>query len=332
MKQLLKRLGGTREPTAKETIAVTKTYIRAELMPVVGATLQDPVRIELPFRGRRNLSWFVTIGDRRYMLRCYLPDESEQMATHVAALRLMQQHGVSAPRLIHALESARQYGMYFATSEFVEGSGRGGQLTMTHDEVRCLAAQAAKLHSIHNEHWGGLTSPENGGYVRELMQMVERYSSRAQQHNMLSAAQRQAMAAWFRAWEPRLAAVSRFSLIHGDLHPNNVLFAGDKCTLVDTDEFMWNVPLWDVVLIYDRGCRGDAGLIKIFEKTYLPLIEEKDQKHHKEFMQFFYAFYRLRAVMRAVRLKNEKQDRITTPRALKGDLWEQLLAICGLVS
>src|SRR4051812_8438885 len=98
MKRLLERLKGRSEPTAKETIAVTKTYIRAELMPAVGASLQDPVKIELPFRGRRNLSWFVSVAEQRYMLRCYLPDEAEQMQTHVTALRLMQTHGVNAPR------------------------------------------------------------------------------------------------------------------------------------------------------------------------------------------------------------------------------------------
>lgn len=332
MKRFLQQLlVGELPPTAKQVIAVTKTYTRADLAPALGETSQSPIRIELPIRGRRNLSWFVTIGERKCMVRCYMPDEALEMETHITALRLMEGNGVSAPRLLHAIESPRQYGVFFATSEFVEGSGRGGQQHMSQDEVGCLAMEAARLHSIHSDKWGSLVAPSHENYFGELMRLVDRYVKRARDFKMLEIGQDEKLRSWFRDWQPKLNNIKRFSLVHGDLHPNNVLFRADGgCAIVDTDEFNWGLPMWDVALIHDRGCKGAAECRRNFDETYLPLLDQADQQTHRELMLFFEAFYRLRAVMRAVRLQDRKQDRITTPRALKGDLWQELLTLCGL--
>lgn len=330
MKRLLRQLlVGELPPTAKQVIAVTKTYIRADLAPALGESAHSPIRIELPIRGRRNLSWFVTIGERKCMVRCYMPDESEEMQVHTIALRLMEENGVSAPRLLHVVESPRQYGVFFATSEFLEGSGRGGQQRMSLDEVRCLASEAAKLHGIHRGGWGSLVAPSHENYFSELMRQVDRYVKRARNFDMLTSADDQKLGQWFRKWEPEFHNISRFSLVHGDLHPNNVLFRDGDCAIVDTDEFSWGLPMWDIALIHDRGCKGDTECLRTFEQTYLGQLDDQARKLHHRLMPFFEGFYRLRAVMRAVRLKDRKQDRITTPRALKGDLWQELLNICG---
>ena len=328
MKRLLERLLGDRPPTAQQVIAVTKTYIRADLAPFLEVSPQAPVRIELPFRGRRNLSWIVTLGDKKVMMRCYMPDQRNEMHTHVTALRLMEQNDVYAPKLIHAIETPAKYGVLFAASEFVTGEGRGGQQQLSMDEVRCLATQAAQLHSIHSPSWGTLSEASKGDYFAELIRMVERYTARAEKFEMLTAAQRAQMKKWFSNWREKFSDLNSYSLVHGDLHPNNVLFndAGG-CCLVDTDEFFWGLGMWDVALIHDRGCRQEEERIRVFDETYLARLQEADRLRHQRLMPFFEAFYRLRAVMRAVRLKERKQDRITTPRALKGDLWEQLLRI-----
>ncbi|MGI8905547.1 MAG: phosphotransferase [Candidatus Sumerlaeaceae bacterium] len=314
-----------RSRDVQQTILATKQYVRATLAPSLGLDRSSPITIELPVKGLTNLLWLVRLADKRCMVYSYLVHQWPRMEQQITALRLLNDNGVRAPRMLHSFADASKFGVYFVATEYVDGISRAGKnQRLSVEEVECVAQQLARLHSVRNSGWGRLCLPRNSDYFARQKRLVSRYLSVARKHRMLTSDQQKRMRSWFYNWRSSFAAVTRFSLIHGDLHPNNILFEpGGGCCLLDTDRVAWNLGMWDVELVHERICRGDTQLIQVFDARYLSLLESSDRELHQRLTPFFAALLRLRLCVRDLGDTDENASMVQA--------WQELQKLTGLV-
>jgi Phosphotransferase enzyme family len=285
-------------------------------------------RIEMPLAGVRSLIRFVHYPDRSVTLRVYPPTERLEAARHVDASRMLEQHGLTAPRILAVVDEPRRYGVIFIVEEFLNlHTMAPHELTPAH--LDNLGSQLASLHSISRPRWGALKQSRRESYFSPLVRRINRYLSELRKENVAPDVDEYArVRAWFLNYEQAFRELKTFSLTHGKLHAGNGLFtvAGEFCFL-DFTTLEWAVPVKDVVLVRRSICGGLPDHIRHFEDAYLPRLSEADRAAHDRFLPFFEALYLLTSVaMRSKRLKARehlpREGRIAERRRC----WDELVA------
>ena len=227
----------------------------------------EPDKIELVSHAE-NVSFRVSVrgGDTDYVLRLHRPgyNSIEELDSERAWTRALKEAGISVP---DSLETRR--GRYF---ELVDVPGTGEQrhagMTTWHegmllgdyletsadaDERRRLFHRIGEIAAaIHNQSAGWSQPP---GFTRRRLDLdgllgESPFWGRFWEHAVLSQGER---ALLLQARESARAALAgygerpeRFSLIHADLHPHNIVHNGKDLALIDFDDSAYGWHMYDV--------------------------------------------------------------------------------------
>ncbi|MBX7246820.1 MAG: phosphotransferase, partial [Candidatus Sumerlaeaceae bacterium] len=277
-----------------------------ELIPLLGLDEKSPVKIELAFGGARSLVRFATIADRKFALRAYPVSRRAEAISHRDASALLSCHGILVPTILHYFDNPRNYGAVFLVEEFVDGIEKSGD-ALQPDDIRQIATELARLHSIHSSQWGPFDALRSGEMGTTLFTRIKRQISQLRRAGALTGSQDAVkLIDWFQHWVPALNSLPHYSLTHGKIRPGNGLFLPDgRFCLLDTATLEWGIGARDVAKLFRKVFLDDKAKAEFFLAAYLPGLEDSDRTlfHH------FQTFFELHTSVTDLAMKSERLDR-----------------------
>lgn len=282
-----------------------KRYVREEACPRLGFEPNVQPRIEMPLAGARSLIWFIKGGARNAALRAYPVESADEGRLHRDAVKLLTDHRVNAPRLIHYSEDFERYRAVILLEEFVEGKTRDWN-GFSEKDIRQVAGQLSRLHSIHDSRWGPLGEERTGDFFQAAMRRIQNHLDIARQEKLFAMGSSESdLRNWFQGWAGSFSGIREFSLTHGDVHRNNGVFTDDgEYHLLDFSTFQWALPASDIVRNYQKLCVQNPERIREFNDAYFSGMSDADHHAVMKFIPFYEAQTRLgAAAMRSKRIQ-----------------------------
>lgn len=273
--------------------AAIKRYLRDNIGFFAAGERFSEMQIEMPLAGVRSIIRFVTMGQRKIVLRVYPLAQRVEAELHRDASEMLAGHHINAPRILNYTDDPRRYGVVLVAEEFICGESlRAHDLKPVH--LRSLGQQLAKLHSVHSKKWGSLRSTRDGNHFHALVKRIDRFIAHAAKED--TSLPRADLSKWFRAWESEFEQVSEFSLTHNKLHQDNCIYSeeGDYYFL-DFTTLEWAMPAKDVVKVHHLICENDAAKISVFESNYYEMLRAEDRANIRKFLPFYEALFHLTA-------------------------------------
>jgi len=309
-----------------EFMAAVKRFVRTEAPAILGLEPRTQLQLEMPLNGTRSFILVLKHGDSRWLLRAYPPDLRDRASTHVAALQLLHGHGVHVPQIIFSNLSDTRRPNVFLLEEFVAGDMRNF-VELSPDDVRKIASELARLHSMKAQHWGRLGNERTDVFYPPWIDRIERDLESLQKRGHITADEARRQLAWFGSGQPILAGQQEFSLTHNDLHPSNGVFTADgNYYLLDVGRLLWGPAAREVVRAYHHLLGSDPQLIDQFNNTYFSAVSAEDARQIRRALPLYEAFYRLTMAVKIADRRDKREGGTLDPDTDR-ELLEELAVI-----
>lgn len=271
-----------------------KQYLLIGLPSALGFPEETPERVETPLGGRRTLVRVVTFRGHKLLVRAYPAGSHNEAQIHYHAAALLSERGVRVAHVLHFTETPFRNGMVFLIEEYVEGAHRCGS-DLTPADIHQFAMQVARLHSIKCDSWGPPLAHRTEEYAEVLLRRVNKRIDRLVQREVIAdPLEAVRIRRWFADRLAMMGGLKGFSLTHGQLHRENILFTPEgEAVLLDYSTLQYALPYVDLVYINHHMLAGDEALIQAFQLDYL---QESSQTAYARFvddMKLFTAIFYL---------------------------------------
>lgn len=272
--------------------ATVKQYLIKGLPVALGYADDRPEQVEAPLGGRRTVVRVVTFRGEKLLVRAYPTGTHHDAEVHHYAARLLEEHGVRVPHVIHHTEQAFRGGVVFLVEEFIEGKTKWGD-QLSDGDLQLMARQLARLHAITSDHWGPLLVPRSEDFADVMQRRVQRRIDRLVQQEVLEDADEIArLKEWFTAQAERLREMTVFSLTHGQLHRDNILFTPKgEFVLFDYATLEYAAPQTDVVYIHYHLLSDEPALTSRFDEYYLAELADAQREQFVQYFDYFKAVF-----------------------------------------
>jgi aminoglycoside phosphotransferase (APT) family kinase protein len=234
----------------------------ARYLASVGAELETPLGGEVIPGGRSNLTYVVTAGGRRLVVRrpplAHVLPTAHDMAREYRVLSALQGTGIPVPKLVAYCADASVMGAPFYVMEYIEGhivrnhmpsafpATPATRRAMSHALVDTLV----RLHAVDPHHVGLDDFGHPEGF---LARQVRRWW---QQWEASKTRELPAIEELHRRLEDTVPAPSAPGITHGDYRLDNVMYAPDNPSRVVA------VLDWEMSTVGDPLC--DLGLLLVY--------------------------------------------------------------------
>jgi aminoglycoside phosphotransferase (APT) family kinase protein len=215
-----------------------------------------PIEVTRITTGHSNETFLVHRGDHVWVLRrpprVPLAPTAHDIAREARLLRALARTAVPAPRLIAACLEADVIGAPFHLTERLDGWVIRDSLPATFRDAGGAAVGRAfmdALAALHAIDWRALGLADFGKPDGFLERQVARWSKQLESYRTRALPDMDALAAWLKSHRP---AGEPPTIIHGDYHLDNVMFAPDLpprvAAILDWETATLGDPLVDVGL------------------------------------------------------------------------------------
>lgn len=198
--------------------------------------------------GENFCSYLLSAKDKKFVLRVSIRDREDVLANEFEILKLLPDS--VGPRPI-SLDVSRQLLPYpFMVQSFIDGETVSNWSEV---ELRALARTMAKFHSIKRNAFGGLKDKKSKLVVVDFLQQVNSYFFNNNQgllkDNDIKDI-RPKVLSFLQKHQELFDTKTSFSLIHGDMTVQNMLFDGKRLRIIDWETACFGDNAQDFATFY----------------------------------------------------------------------------------
>ncbi|MGI8908182.1 MAG: aminoglycoside phosphotransferase family protein [Candidatus Sumerlaeaceae bacterium] len=260
--------------------------------------------MQVPLRGQDGLVLILHAGERKAILRVYTLQRRSKAEAHIRASLLLLREGVRVPNIYYNCLDDAVEGLLFVLEEYIDGESRGTR-KLTEENVRAIACQLARMHSILNPHWGMLGAERTDSYFRELRGCINSNLTILEKSRLLSNNERQKAEKWFLGFKDLVD--KSFSLTQKDLHPGNAVFSSENGEhyFIDVGRLQWRPAAENVLRAHRKLFRDDEEKLLIFNEVYFAQLPRDLAAHTRDSLPFFTA---LQLLTTSAKSRNGSED------------------------
>lgn len=220
--------------------------------------------------GEGNLNYLFRIGNKKFICRINIDKEvPNKTRDEHKALKLVENLNI-APKVYYMHKADKSFPKDFLILEFIEGKPfRMKKRNYTARQIKQIAQLLARLHSKK------ITMPKKKysyqHYIKEgdkFIKSINKYTKNKLDSKLEEISKK------IKAFVPKKES-HEFSLIHGDVCPQNIVETKKGLELIDWESLRYSDPAKDVAnVLVDLGIKNDD--LTLFMKEYLKTRKDKD--------------------------------------------------------
>lgn len=203
--------------------------------------------------GEGNLNYFFSVGDKEFVCRVNIDKHSPSRSRNEFNLLKNVESLRVAPKAYHHFRKSREFPWNFNIIEFIKGKPfRMKKRSYTTNQIRQIARILAKLHSKKCDS----LPKQKHSYKHYLTQSLQ-YNKTINKHNDRLRYELKQIHMIVRKFLPKNEE-HKFSLIHGDVCPQNIIQTTNGLKLIDWESSQCSDPAKDIAnVLVDLGLKSD---------------------------------------------------------------------------
>ncbi len=290
-------------------------------------TEMNDYKLERISQGLNTRTYFLTIRDRKLVVRFYPFTKRLSARRFIEATRAIEKSGYSLiPKIVYfdlTIKTLLRYGLCVIAIEKIVGLSYSS-LKGDNEVISNIAKGLASLHLIRSSRMGEIWRPYRKDYYIYLMRKMRESLIEVDRYLTKLGDKKDYIFEWFRIWCMRLENSKEFSLSHHDLNVDNIIIDSSKNVyFLDLDECIFETFGFDLAWALFNFCSNEEERT-VFKKVYFDVLPDRYKRHWDSCQIFYYAWYCLR---KAATRSHKAYKEISRDRELHTKFKEEALEL-----